>query len=95
MTDEITNPAPAPAAPSPMHPKVVSAIFVVLAALTGGGVGSTVTIVSSPDLELAKRDAVDTALERMRAEVDREIAPMRGRLERIEEKLDRLIERAD
>jgi hypothetical protein len=31
----------------------------------------------------------------MRAEVDREIAPMRGRLERIEEKLDRLIERGD
>jgi hypothetical protein len=46
-------------------------------------------------LELAKRDAFDTALERMRAEVDREIAPMRGRLERIEEKLDRLIERGD
>jgi hypothetical protein len=67
----------------------------VIAALTGGGVGSTVSLVSAPDLELAKRDAVDTALERMRAEVDREIAPMRGRLERIEEKLDRLIERAD
>jgi len=95
MTDEIANPAPAPAAPSPMSPKVISALFVVLAAVTGGGVGSTVTIVSAPDLELAKRDAVDTALERMRAEVDREIAPMRGRLERIEEKLDRLIERAD
>ena len=93
MNDEITNPAPA--APSPLSPKVVSALFVILAAVTGGGVGSTVTIVSAPDLELAKRDAVDTALERMRAEVDREIAPMRGRLERIEEKLDRLIERAD
>ena len=66
-----------------------------ISGLTGGGVGSTVTIVSAPDLEIAKRDAVDTALERMRAEVDREIAPMRGRLERIEEKLDRLIERAD
>ena len=91
MTDEITNPA----APSPLSPKVVSALFVILAAVTGGGVGSTVTIVSAPDLELAKRDAVDTALERMRSEVDREIAPMRGRLERIEEKLDRLIERAD
>ena len=95
MTDEITNPAPAPAAPSPLPPKVISALFVILAAVTGGGVGSTVTIVSAPDLELAKRDAVDTALERMRSEVDREIAPMRGRLERIEEKLDRLIERAD
>ncbi len=95
MIDDSTNPAPAPASPSPMPPKVVSALFVVIAALTGGGVGSTVTIVSAPDLELAKRDAVDTALERMRAEVDREIAPMRGRLERIEEKLDRLIERAD
>ena len=86
------NPAPAP--PAQEIPARFIAVLVV-AALTGGGVGSTVSLVSSPDLELAKRDAVDTALERMRAEVDREIAPMRGRLERIEEKLDRLIERAD
>jgi hypothetical protein len=76
-------------------PSKYAAAALVIAALTGGGVGSTVSLVSAPDLELAKRDAVDTALERMRAEVDREIAPMRGRLERIEEKLDRLIERAD
>lgn len=76
-------------------PSKYAAAAMIIAALTGGGVGSTVTLVSAPDLELAKRDAVDTALERMRAEVDREIAPMRGRLERIEEKLDRLIERAD
>jgi hypothetical protein len=94
MSDE-TNPAPAPPAQQALSPKVASALLVIMAGLTGGGVGSTVTIVSAPDLEIAKRDAVDTALERMRAEVDREIAPMRGRLERIEEKLDRLIERAD
>lgn len=94
MSDE-TNPAPAPHAQQALSPKVASALLVIMAGLTGGGVGSTVTIVSAPDLEIAKRDAVDTALERMRAEVDREIAPMRGRLERIEEKLDRLIERAD
>ena len=94
MIDE-TNPAPAPSAQQALSPKVASALLVIMAGLTGGGVGSTVTIVSAPDLEIAKRDAVDTALERMRAEVDREIAPMRGRLERIEEKLDRLIERAD
>jgi len=94
MIDE-TNPAPAPPAQQALSPKVASALLVIMAGLTGGGVGSTVTIVSAPDLEIAKRDAVDTALERMRAEVDREIAPMRGRLERIEEKLDRLIERAD
>ena len=89
MSEEQT-PAPTPA---PMPSKYVTAALIV-AALGGGGVGSTVSIVRAPDLELAKRDAVDTALERMRAEVDREIAPMRGRLERIEEKLDRLIERA-
>ena len=87
------NPAPAPPSQPPIPAKYVVALL--FAALTGGGVGSTVSPVSSPDLELAKRDAVDTALERMRAEVDREIAPMRGRLERIEEKLDRLIERGD
>lgn len=80
---------------SPAMPSKYAAAALIIAALTGGGVGSTVSLVSAPDLELAKRDAVDTALERMRAEVDREIAPMRGRLERIEEKLDRLIERAD
>ena len=92
MTED--NAAPAPHSSPPLPSKYVTAALVV-AALTGGGVGSTVSLVSSPDLELAKRDAVDTALERMRAEVDREIAPMRNRLERIEEKLDRLIERAD
>jgi gas vesicle protein len=87
MSDETTNPSAA-------MPSKYAAAALIIAALTGGGVGSTVSLVSAPDLELAKRDAVDTALERMRAEVDREIAPMRGRLERIEEKLDRLIERA-
>lgn len=76
----------------------------VISALAGGGVGSTVTLVSAPDLELAKRDAVDEAVERMRAELDRELGGVESRLERIETdlssrltrlevKLDRLIER--
>ena len=86
------NPAPHPSPPLPS--KYVTAALVV-AALTGGGVGSTVSLVSSPDLELAKRDAVDTALERMRAEVDTVVAPRRGGLERIDERMYRLIERAD
>ena len=75
-----------------------------IAALTGGGVGSTITLVSAPDLELAKRDAVDEAVARMRAELDRELGGVNARLERIEsdlgtrldrleQKLDRLIER--
>jgi hypothetical protein len=89
MSDETPTEGTAP------PPSKYVAAALVVAALTGGGVVSTVSIVSAPDLELAKRDAVDLAMERMRAEVDREIAPMRGRLERIEEKLDRLIERAD
>ena len=65
----------------------------IIAAMTGSGVGTTISLYNAPDLEIAKREAVDIALEKMRAEVDREIAPMRSRLERIEEKLDRLIER--
>ena len=66
-----------------------------VAFLGGGSSGAGVALFSGPDLELAKRDAVDMAVDQMREEMDRETSGLNKRLERIEDSFNKRLERME
>ena len=57
-----------------------------------GPIGGGASIISVPDIELAKRQAIEEAVEKSQRSTDKELERMEKRLGRIETKLDRLLE---
>lgn len=93
--DPPSNPgfAQAPAASALEALKSKLALYLAAAVLLGGGGGSALTLGLSPDIELAKEQAIREAVDRAHAAAQEDVRKIENRLDRIDDKLDKLLAR--